>query len=676
MLKARAIHVWCAVLFALCFCIRALPVYATTLSLDGQTGKFSLASQFQLLEDKGGQLTIQDILRPEIARQFKPLKGNLSASYSKSAYWLRLDLQRASTSVGQQWLMEMTPVMLDDIRLYHSKVDGSMGMQQAGDRMAFSSLEIRHHFPVFLLNLPSTAPNVVYLRIQSTSSVFLRATLWTPQTFVEESNFISNMMGVYYGIMLAMIVYNLLLAMTYRDGAMRYYLLLSLSTLMAGMSVNGHIGMYIAPNWPALVDILPGLTSPLIVLTASLFISRFLHLREKMPWVYKVFLVLQVFFGITALVVLAGYNHIVAPFVQSVGLLQMLLILPVCLATGIRGYRPGYIVFVASTAWIGGVLMVALRNLGVIESSWATDYGFQIGSAIEVILLALAQAEHIRLMKKEHAITQAKLLEISQKAELELDAKVRQRTAELAEAVTRLQKLDKDKNDFLGIAAHDLKNPLTSIIGMSDLLRKLQQDMPEAQRQHYLERISNSGQRMMRIISNLLDVNALDTGHLHLNLQDLDLRKIQQDVTAQYAEMLKAKDLQVIQNMEEAVMINADLDACVQIVDNLISNAIKYSPLGKHIWLSVHAKGKYGVFQVRDEGPGLSQEDQSHLFEKFSRLSSLPTAGEHSTGLGLSIVKKLSEACGGSVHCESAVGQGCSFTIELPLASTVSEQEN
>jgi len=652
----------------LCFCIVGSSAHATPLNLKGDTGKLALTSQFQLYEDKSGQLSITDILQPEIASRFQPLPGNLNASYSKSAFWLRLDLQRASPSIGQQWLLELTPVMLDDIRLYQPKADGSLETHRAGDRMPFSALEIRHHFPIFLLNLPDTSANVVYLRIQSTSAVFLRATLWTPQTFVEESNFISNMMGVYYGIMLAMIVYNLLLAITHHERSMMYYLLLSLLTLIAGMSLNGHIGMYFAPNWPALVDILPGLASPLIVLAASLFISSFLKLRDKMPRINWFFVFIQIFCSAAAITVLAGYNHVVAPFVQSLGLLQMLLILPVCLVVGLRGYRPGYIVFTASITWIIGVSLVGLRNLGLIESSWMSDYGFQIGSAAEVILLALAQADHISLMKKENASNQAKLLEISQRAELELDAKVKQRTEELADAVARLQKLDKEKNDFLGIAAHDLKNPLTSIIGMSDLLRKLQHAMPEPQRQHYLERISYSGQRMMRIISNLLEVNAMDTGHMHLNLQDLDLGKILHDVIQQYEEMLKAKDLMLVNQIQGGVMVHADLDACVQIIDNLVSNAIKYSPLGRHIWLSVRAGQGVGIFQVRDEGPGLSAEDQSHLFEKFSRLSSLPTAGEHSTGLGLSIVKKLSEACGGSVHCSSEAGQGCTFTIELPLA--------
>lgn len=656
-------------LLAFCLGCCATFAHAAIVRLDDGKNEISLRSAFRVHEDKSARLEITDILKPASTVEFRPLQGNLNASFSQSVFWLKLDIQASQAALARQWLMELSPVILDDIRLYQVHPDGSTSVQRAGDRLSFSSLELKHHYPLFALNLPDAQVQHLYLRIQSSSAVFLRASLWESHAFGEHSSQVSMFMGLYYGVLLAMIVYNLLLAISYRDVALRYYLFLSCIALLAGMSLNGHVAMYILPDWPELVDILPSFLSPLVVMSSTMFIASFLRLHEKMPRINRLFIFAQIICACVSLAVLAGYYQLVAPLMQLTGFALMMVILPVCLLVGLRGYRPGYIVFLASATWITGLSLVALRNMGVLEPSWATEYGFQIGSAVEAILLALAQAYHISLMKREHAETQAKLLEISQRTEQELDAKVRQRTAELAEAVASLQKLDKDKNDFLGIAAHDLKNPLTSIIGMSDLLRKLQQDMPEQQRQHYLERISNSGQRMMRIISNLLDVNALDSGHLHLKLQSLDLSQILQDVAQQYTEMLKAKDLQVILDIQDGVMIKADFDACVQIIDNLLSNAVKYSPLGKRIWLNVSSTAGFGVFQVRDEGPGLSTADQQHLFEKFSKLSSLPTAGEHSSGLGLSIVKKLSEACGGKVDCESVVGQGCNFMVELPLAA-------
>ena len=667
MLLSRSTYLRILLLFALCL-VFSQQLASATVMLGNNTGKIPLTSTFDLFEDKQATLDINAVTAPGFASNFHPLQGNLSASYSKSAFWLRLKLQREHLSAPQQWLIELSPVMLDDIRLYVPQKDGTTEIHRAGDRIAFSTLEIRHRFPTFLINLPDTEEHVVYLRIQSTSSVFLRATLWSPIGFAEESNLTSNLMGIYYGIMLAMIVYNLMLATSYRDMSLLFYLLLSTTTLTAGMSVNGHLGMYIAPDWPWLVDIMPGLISPVVMLCTSLFMTSFLRLKANMPVMFWVFRILQIVSGAASVAALMGYNHLTAPYVQSLGFIQIILVFPVSLICGWRGNRTGYIVFIASTAWMIGVLLLTLRNLGIIEPSRLTDYGFQVGSALEVILLALAQADRINLLKREKAQAQTQLLAISQRSEQELDGKVKQRTSELADAVTRLQKLDKEKNEFLGIAAHDLKNPLTSIIGMSNLLHKLDAQLPETQRQHYLERISHSGQRMMHIITNLLDVNAMETGHLHLKHEAVDLHQILTEVSQQYSDMLLAKELQlVVSTAAEPVIVRADPDAVAQLFDNLISNAIKYSPLGKSIWLSISTHQHMGRLQVRDEGPGLSKQDQAHLFEKFTRLSPTPTAGEHSSGLGLFIVKKLSEAFGGHIQCDSEVGQGCTFTVDIPL---------
>jgi signal transduction histidine kinase len=113
-------------------------------------------------------------------------------------------------------------------------------------------------------------------------------------------------------------------------------------------------------------------------------------------------------------------------------------------------------------------------------------------------------------------------------------------------------------------------------------------------------------------------------------------------------------------------MVFADRQAVVQILDNLISNAVKYSPYGKQVFLRVLSTTQLVRVEVQDEGEGISEEDMTKLFGKFTRLSARPTGGEHSTGLGLSIVKKMVEAMRGRVWCESVSGQGATFIVELP----------
>ncbi len=650
-----------------------MTAHAAVLQIGHDTGKLALQSRFEVFEDKPGKLVLSDLLQPAIKQQFAPLPGNLRAEYSPSAYWLKLELQRENSTAQKDWLVEMTPVMLDDIRMFQLDANGEIEVHKAGDHLPFSQLEIHHHYPLFQIHIDDTAIHTLYFRIQSTSSVFFRATLYDQKTFSEASNFLSGLIGIFYGIMLAMIIYNSLLMVSYRDISMFHYLMLSISTLIASMSVNGHIGLYFAPDWPWLVDILPNVMPRLIVLSSSMFMCSFLKLKTTFPLANKVFRFVQLNIVLFLALTLAGRQPELARVGQYLGLVQICLFFPVSLVVALRGYTPGYIVLLASTAWISGTILIPLRNLGFIESSWLSDFGFQIGAAIEVILLALAQAYKISLIRAENVRVQKQLLKVSQQAEYELEAKVRLRTNELNEVVQRLKKTDKEKNDFLSIAAHDLKSPLTSIIGMSELLLQMYHRIPKEQQQNYLSRINASGKRMMHIVTNLLDVNAMESGDLHLQKTELDLGKLLNDIALQYEEMLKAKDLTAIIHVEDSVIVSADINAMTRIMDNLISNAIKFSPAGKFIWLTVSRYDEMGRFEVRDQGPGLSVKDQQFLFTKFSKLSAVPTAGEHSSGLGLSIVKKLIEAQNGMVNCVSAVGEGACFSIDLPLDKNVSQ---
>jgi signal transduction histidine kinase len=644
--------------------------FASSFPLQNNGKISSLKSYWEVLEDPSGKLTIDTILNTENVNRFTPLKGNLSVAYTHSAYWLRASVQRKDANVPTEWWIEMSPNMLDDIRLFQIKESKVISTHQAGDHVLYPQLEMHHRLPTFRLLFEDTAPQYLYVRIVTTSSLHFSAKIATPQAYSETSNLQSNFIGIFYGLMLAMILYNLILSFSYRDRAIFYYILLSLNTLVVAMNGNGHITQFFQPSNYWIVETITSAAISVLILFYSLFIMHFLRLPTEMPRIARVFRGFQVFAGCAIILVLLGYNQYIAAYVQIVVFVQMLVVFPIAYHVGKSGYRPGWIVLAATMAWLAGSSLSIFRNLGLMESNWLTEFGFQIGSAIEIIFFAVAQVDRINLIKNENAHVQNELLLVAHKVERELEEKVQQRTIELGNAVTRLQQLDQEKNDFLGIAAHDLKNPLTSIIGMSDLLRKLEQQITPEQRYSYLERISRSGVRMMKIISDLLDINALETGSNKLLKQPINLNDLVLQVLTQYDESMRAKDISCSINLQgdKLVTIMADPNACFQVIDNLISNAIKYSPLEKHISILIAISGDFAELHVQDQGPGLSVDDQRRLFEKFTKLSSRPTAGEHSSGLGLSIVKKLSVLMGGDVKCESQLGNGCRFILLLPLA--------
>lgn len=237
----------------------------------------------------------------------------------------------------------------------------------------------------------------------------------------------------------------------------------------------------------------------------------------------------------------------------------------------------------------------------------------------------------------------------------------------LTVANQNLTDLNQEKNEFLGIAAHDLKSPLSGIILAIDMLERYNERMTQEQRAKKLQDVRHTAQRMTAIITNLLDINAIETGKFNFALTTFNFNDAIKKTIEDYEERASVKNIHLHFSAEkETCFVFADPNATQEILDNLISNAVKYSPHNKNVFVRVQDKNSKIRCEVQDEGPGLSDEDKQKLFGKFTRLSAKPTGGEHSTGLGLSIVKKLAETMNGAVFCESELGQGATFIVELP----------
>ena len=233
-----------------------------------------------------------------------------------------------------------------------------------------------------------------------------------------------------------------------------------------------------------------------------------------------------------------------------------------------------------------------------------------------------------------------------------------------------LQQLNEEKNEFMGVVAHDLKNPLSAIQGYAEIILE-ESAGGNAQVQDCADRIRNTVGRMTEMVRNLLDTNRIERGEMQLNLASTELVALLASVVDSHRPRAAAKQQTIhLQNEDPPVMAWIDPNVMVQVLENLLSNAVKYSPTGKNIHVRLKQSSESIRIEVQDEGPGLSSEDRKKLFGKFARLSAKPTAGEHSTGLGLSIVKKMVEAMKGQVWCESLAGQGAVFVVQVPCAKS------
>ncbi len=230
-----------------------------------------------------------------------------------------------------------------------------------------------------------------------------------------------------------------------------------------------------------------------------------------------------------------------------------------------------------------------------------------------------------------------------------------------------LRELHREKNEFLGVVAHDLKNPLVGIRLTSEILQRFSERMSAAEKDERLKHIIAIVERMMVIINNLLNDNAMESGLLSISITTVNVSESIEMLVREYRDRAfqKSITLQPILSLTP-LFARADSTMLYTVLENLLSNALKFSPSNTTVTIYAEVEDDRCRISVKDEGPGLSEEDKSMLFGKFIRLSARPTAGEHSTGLGLSIVKKMVEAMRGRVWCESELGKGAKFIVELP----------
>ncbi len=240
---------------------------------------------------------------------------------------------------------------------------------------------------------------------------------------------------------------------------------------------------------------------------------------------------------------------------------------------------------------------------------------------------------------------------------------------ELAKQNAELERLNQQKNQFLGMAAHDLRNPLSVIITYSDFLAQEIAPQLNAEQKEFLDIIRTSSQFMRRLIEDLLDVSAIEAGQLVLNLQPTDLALLARHNVALNRVLASQQQRELFLTCaDDLPRLMADQAKLDQVLNNLISNAVKYSFPATAIHIDVKRDGDWVVLSIQDHGQGIPASELDRLFKAFSRTSTKSMTGEKSTGLGLAIASKIIQGHHGKIWAESIVGDGSTFCIALPVS--------
>lgn len=253
----------------------------------------------------------------------------------------------------------------------------------------------------------------------------------------------------------------------------------------------------------------------------------------------------------------------------------------------------------------------------------------------------------------------------------------RLKNVELANALNEVRTLNQklvesnaEKNEVIDIVAHDLKSPLAGVRTVATVVKERHKQLASEQLEQQLDIIEGTSRRMLAVVNNLLDVKALEGGKRKLETSQVNVAELIAVLTASMNQTAKNKDVDLRACGEDDVIALADRNALTQAIENLMSNALKFSPPGSTVSVRYRRCDGEVYIEVEDQGPGISEEDRKDLFQKYARLSAQPTGGERSTGLGLWIVKELIAAMLGNVECRNAAQGGAIFIIRLQIPNS------
>ncbi|WMN11815.1 ATP-binding protein [Marivirga salinae] len=301
-----------------------------------------------------------------------------------------------------------------------------------------------------------------------------------------------------------------------------------------------------------------------------------------------------------------------------------------------------------------------LRNTNLLlEKEKNTQLTFIIITVITSILLAIIFILFYREQKISNLLSRKnKQIEHQQRS-------IQSKNEQLYNRNLQLTSLNEEKNNLVKILAHDLRSPINQITGLLDIL-KLSHKNFNNEDENIIHQAQDSAQRLNQMITKILDFDALEGNRMKVMREEIDVRDLFDKVEKELEVTAIKKDTRIYYQLKENIQFESDHLFLTQILENIIVNAIKFSDPASEIFVSAEKKKDRVLFSIKDQGPGLTEEDKSLIFKKFQKLSAQPTAGENSTGLGLSIVKKYVDLLNGEVWVESEKGKGSTFFVALP----------
>lgn len=677
-----------------------------------------------VLEDTTDKLTVESVKNHKGFVASTSQVPNLQLS--KSSFWLKFTV--TNKSGADHLLLWLEYPMLNTCDFYYP-VNGQYQVKNFSDKKVFGERKYKHQDFVMDINLAKDSTATYYLKVASTEQMTLPLILGSPQKIAESTLTKNLLWGILIGLLIVMVLYNCFVFISTKDVSYLYYVLYTLFIGLTQASLSGYTYQYLFSNSPILyskvVIVFPGLAG----ISAVLFVTSFLHTKQRTPRLHKVFPVVAVLYATAILLRLFGFDHASYRMIDIAALSVTISIYAAAIITSLQGYRPAKFFLVAWTIFLIGLVLFVLRNLGVLPYNNFTNYTMQVGTAIEVTLLSLALADRINIFKAEKERSQQETLEalkenerIVREQNIVLEAKVDERTHALKESNEELnstledlkqaqsQLVESEKMASLGQLtagiAHEINNPINFVtaniaplkrdlemvldamnvieeVGLSDASTEEKQkkiaeykeeldfDYLLVEMNHLIKGIHEGASRTAEIVKGLRIFSRLDED----DLKRTDLNEGLES-TMIIANNLINSQINVVKEYGDLPLVECFAGKLNQVFLNIISNAAyaiekKFGTTsGGKLTLQTFIDGDNAIIKIIDNGIGMSDETMRKIFEPFFTTKDV---GE-GTGLGMSIAYNTIKKHHGQLLVKSELGEGSEFTIKIPIIFDASKQ--
>lgn len=399
--------------------------------LDEHSDQLALTPHLGYAVDPDGRADATAMFAKAGRGEFEPLpEGSDAFGFTEGAYWFHAELFNSHADL-RRWLLVLHYPLLDNIDLYLRYPDGRVVHMASGDNLPFSARSISYRQPNFWLDLPQRSRVELLMRVQSRSSMQVPLVLYTPTAFAERERDTQFGIGLFYGILVALFCYNLVLWLSLRDASHFWYMFHVAGFGLVVLCLNGLSFEYFWPNSPWLANQSIPLSMAISQVAMHQFCRVFLELRDRIPWANRVSLAVIAFYVLMGVgSFFLPYRAVVLPMTLAV-FPGALFILALALISLRRGYAPAKVFLLAWGCLLFGTALYASVSFGLLPKNFLTEYGIQIGSALEMILLSFALAYRYAKLRGENEV-------LVREHNEQLERHVARRTSELSTALEQL----------------------------------------------------------------------------------------------------------------------------------------------------------------------------------------------------------------------------------------------